>query len=326
LSLSFDTGENLNPEKTKKFQFTVTEKEKSERLDTYLSKMLHGYSRSLIQKYIQDHERFPVVVNDLPRKPHYRIQTGDRISVSIPEPVESTIEPAPIPLDILYEDNAILVINKQPGVPVHPSAGHTADTIVNALIHYLGEKGSLSSIGGELRPGIVHRLDKDTSGVLIIAKTDAAHRHLARQFAQRKTMKIYEAIVKGPVFPKEGVINTPIERSRKNRKKFTTTEKGRDSVTLYRVIDAKYDTSWVEFIPKTGRTHQIRVHALHIGHPIIGDTLYARKAYQSEYIALFAKKITIEHPSKGHPMSFTAPYPDHFTRLARNLGYTINKE
>lgn len=302
------------------------EKEKSERLDTYLSKMLKGYSRSLIQKYIQDHERLPVVVNDLPRKPNYRVQPGDSIIVSIPEPEKSAIEPAPISLDILYEDDTILVINKKPGVPVHPSPGHASDTIVNALIHHLGETGSLSSVGGELRPGIVHRLDKDTSGVLIIAKNDAAHQHLACQFAQRKTIKIYEALVKGTVFPKEGVINEPIKRSRNNRKKFTTAEKGRESVTFYRVIDAKYDTSWVEFTPKTGRTHQIRVHAVHFGHPIIGDPLYTRKAYQSEYIALFAKKITIVHPSKESPMTFTAPYPEHFIRLARSLGYTRIKE
>jgi 23S rRNA pseudouridine1911/1915/1917 synthase len=310
----------------KNFQFTVAENEKSERLDSYLSRLLKEYSRSLIQKYIQDRERVPVLVNDLPRKPNYRIHPGDRINVSIPEPEATAIKPADIFLDILYEDDTLLVLNKQPGVPVHPSAGHANDTIVNALVHYLGETGSLSSVGGELRPGIVHRLDKDTAGVLIVAKNDAAHQHLARQFAQRKIEKIYEALVKGAVFPNEGVINEPIRRSKTHRKKFITTESGRESVTFYRVIETKYDTSLVEFIPKTGRTHQIRVHALHIGHPIIGDPLYARKSHQSEYIALFAKKITIVHPSKGSPMTFAAPYPDHFTHLARRLGYSIIKE
>ncbi len=308
------------------FQFTVAENEKSERLDSYLSKLLKGYSRSLIQKYIQDRERVPVLVNDLPRKPNYRLHPGDKINVSIPEPEATAIEPANISLDILYEDDTLLVLNKQPGVPVHPSAGHANDTIVNALIHYFGETGSLSTVGGELRPGIVHRLDKDTAGVLVVAKNDATHHHLARQFAQRKIEKIYEALVKGTVFPKEGVIDEPIKRNKTHRKKFTTAERGRESVTFYRVIDTKYDTSWVEFIPKTGRTHQIRVHALHIGHPIIGDPLYARKSYQSEYIALFAKKITIVHPSKDSAMTFTAPYPAHFSLLAQNLGYSRIKE
>ena len=264
-----------------------------------------------------------ILVNGEQRKSHYKLKSGDRVEVTIPPPKETLLKPVEISIDVLYEDEDLLVINKQPGIPVHPSPGHDSDTIVNALLHYLGKTGKLSSIGGELRPGIVHRLDKDTSGVLIIAKNNMAHESLSSDFAGRRVTKTYEAFVKGVVRSDEGIIDKPIARSAKHRKKFTVTENGRDAVTHYRVIDRRNETSWLSLEPKTGRTHQLRVHLSHMGHPIIGDPIYARKAHQSEYIALVAKELTINHPKSGKPMTFKAPYPAHFIELANRYGYTL---
>jgi len=306
--------------------FHISEKDTHKRLDIFLTEKLAVLSRSLIQKYIQDEKTPCVLVNTARKKANYHLQKGDTVTVQIPEPKDSSLEPADISLNILYEDSDILVLNKQPGIPVHPSPGHTNDTIVNALIHYLGKTGSLSTIGGEKRPGIVHRLDKDTSGILLIAKNNRAHSNIAQQFSMRKTEKTYEAIVKGMVIPEQGIIDKPISRSTRNRKKFTTVETGRESITSYKVIDAKNETSWVQFIPKTGRTHQIRVHAASIGHPVIGDILYARKSHQAEYIALFAKEIKFTHLRTGLPMTFSAPYPKHFIELVKMLGYSLNSD
>ena len=224
---------------------------------------------------------------------------------------------------MLYEDESLLVINKQPGIPVHPSPGHASDTIVNALLHYFGKSGTLSNIGGELRPGIVHRLDKDTSGVLLVAKNNAAHEKISINFAERRVSKTYEAFVKGIVRPDTGVVDEPIARSVKHRKKFTVSEHGREALTHYRVIDSRRDTSWLSLNPKTGRTHQLRVHLSHIGHPIIGDPIYARKSHQSEFLALIAKELILEHPVSGKEVSFKAPYPPHFHELAERYGYKL---
>jgi 23S rRNA pseudouridine1911/1915/1917 synthase len=313
--------------------FTVLEAEAGRRLDVYLAERLERCSRSLIQKYIEDGA---VRVNAARRKPNYRIKSGDTVEVSIPEPKPVALVPTNIPLEILYEDDELLVINKPPGIPVHPGAGHGNNTITNALLHHIGESGSLSSIGGENRPGIVHRLDKDTAGVLVVAKTNHAHAHLSRQFAGRTTVKIYEAIVKGVLLPSSGVIDKPIARSPHNRKKFAVLEHGKEAVTLYEVLESRSGTSLVRFTPKTGRTHQLRVHAASLDHPILGDPLYSRKAHRAGAagggepartngtpgtIALFARSLTFRHPLTGELMTFTAPYPAHFTSLARRLGY-----
>jgi len=251
------------------------------------------------------------------------LKPGDVIQITIPPPKETHLIATDIHIDILYEDESMLVINKQPGIPVHPSPGHESDTIVNALLHYFGKSGTLSSIGGELRPGIVHRLDKDTSGVLIVAKNNAAHEKISLKFTERRVSKTYEAFVKGVVQPTIGVIDGPIARSVRHRKKFAVSEHGREAVTHYRVIDSRHETSWVRLNPKTGRTHQIRVHLSHIGHPIIGDPIYSRKAHQSEYLALFAKELTIVHPDTGKEVTFNAPYPTHFIELAKRYGYNM---
>jgi len=306
-----------------KLTLYVSEENEGKRLDIFLVENLPKISRSCIKKYFEPESQGVILVNSLPKKPHYHLKAGEIVEVTLPEPKPVELEPASINLDIIYEDADILVLNKAPGIPVHPGAGHVKDTIVNALLYYLEERGGLSTIGGEKRPGIVHRLDKDTSGVLVIAKNNPAHEYISRQFALREVQKLYEAVVKGVLIPREGTISKPIVRHPYNRKKFTISETGKEAITDYRVIDSKIDTSWVEFIPKTGRTHQIRVHASSIGHPIIGDPIYSRKANQwVEYIALFAKSVTLIHPKSGERKIFTAPYPEHFKKLLKLLGYT----
>jgi 23S rRNA pseudouridine1911/1915/1917 synthase len=307
------------------FLFRAHEKDRGKRLDLFLTECFPDLSRSQLQKYIQEQSQGGVLVNSLRKKPNYRLRSGDSVELRVPEPRDSTLAPAQMALDILYEDSDILVLNKQPGVPVHPSAGHADDTIVNALIHYLGHTGGLSTIGGEKRPGIVHRLDKDTSGVLLIARNNQAHSNLSRQFAQRKTTKVYEAIVKGRPEPPEGVITGSILRSPRNRKKFTVGKGGKEAITRYRVIDSINDSSWVRLMPETGRTHQIRVHCLSIGHPIVGDPLYSRKSIQVKYIALVARQISFTHPATGELLTFSAPYPEHFLQLGRSLGYAVDE-
>jgi 23S rRNA pseudouridine1911/1915/1917 synthase len=316
------TEEKLNRNsQEQRYNFTITQENCDKRLDLFLVEKLPELSRSHIQKYLQG-ERL-ILVNGSRRKPHYKLKQGDLVEVAIPPPKETHLTASDIHIDILYEDESLLVINKQPGIPVHPSPGHESDTIVNALLHYFGKSGTLSNIGGELRPGIVHRLDKDTSGVLLIAKNNAVHENLSIGFAERRVSKTYEAFVKGIVRPSSGMIDEPIARSVKHRKKYTVSEHGREAVTHYRVIDSRHETSWLNLNPKTGRTHQIRVHLAHIGHPIIGDPIYARKAHQSDYLALFAKELTIKHPDTDKDVTFTAPYPEHFMKLAARYGYNL---
>lgn len=288
----------------------------------FLSGRIEGISRSHIQKYIQPGSNL-ILVNSTLKKAHYRLKKNDIVDVTLPPPVELELCPAAIDLDILYEDEDLLVINKQAGVPVHPSPGHFDDTVVNALLHYLGKSGKLSNIGGKLRPGIVHRLDKDTSGVLLTAKSNLAHERVSRDFAARGVEKVYEAIVKGVLSPPEGRIDKPIARSATNRKKFAVSETGKQAITVYRTMDSRNDTTLVQLFPMTGRTHQLRVHLSSIGHPIIGDRIYSRKSHAVEYIALVAKELRIAHPLTGERLCFTAPYPAHFRELAGALGYSL---
>ncbi len=305
------------------FRFYISDSNVDKRLDVFLTQKLEGFSRSQLQKFIQNYKTSAVQVNTGNKKPNYQLKQGDIVEVNIPEPEEVSMQPLKIDLDVLYEDRDILVINKQPGIPVHPSAGHRNDTIVNALLYYLQKSGSLSNLGGEKRPGIIHRLDMDTAGVMVIAKNNPSHLNIARQFAQRKTKKIYEAILKGRLTPSEGTIDRPITRNARHRKKFTVGETGRPSVTRYRVIDSKNDSSWVEFRPVTGRTHQLRVHALSLGHPIVGDPIYARRSNSVPFLALVARSLTFHHPETGKPLKFTASYPAHFRNLGISLGYNI---
>lgn len=267
-----------------------------------------------------------VLLNGERCKAHRRLHPGDLVQVTVPPPRETGLMPADIPLRILYQDEDLLVINKQAGLPVHPSPGHDHDTLVNALLHRFGKQGALSDIGGELRPGIVHRLDKDTAGVMVVARSNRAHRKLSEDFARRRVRKVYEAIVKGEMAENRGIVDRPLARSGRDRKKFAVTPGGRRAVTEFRVKDRRGGTTWVTLLPSTGRTHQLRVHLAHLGHPILGDPVYARKSASTEYLALFSKEIEFAHPITGELLTFTAPYPPHFLDLAGRLGYRIEAD
>lgn len=296
------------------------------RIDRYLADRLQGaggpqsFSRSAVQRLL---EEGMVLLNGGRCAAHRRLKPGDLVQITVPPPRETGLLPADIPLHILYQDDDLLVIDKQAGLPVHPSPGHEQDTLVNALLHHFGETGMLSDIGGEHRPGIVHRLDKDTAGVMVVARTNQAHRGLSADFASRRVHKVYEAIVKGEMPDDRGTVDRPLARSLGNRKKFAVAAWGRRAVTEYRVLDRSSGTTRVELFPRTGRTHQLRVHLSHLGHPILGDPLYSRKSASIGHLALFAREIGFTHPVTGRVLTFSAPYPPHFLDLARRLGYRI---
>ncbi len=268
----------------KKTTIIVSDTTLLERIDKFLAKELSEITREYIQKLVKDQA---IVVNNKKTKASYVLRPGDIIDVSIPEAKKMELEAKNIPLDIIYEDKNIIVLNKAPGVVVHPAGSkYRENSLVNALLFHC-EK-SLSGISGVLRPGIVHRLDKDTSGLLVVAKNDAAHKYLMQQFKARTIQKIYIALVLGKLESKKGIINAPIGRHHKDRKKMGITYKeGREAVTKYEVIDDFKECSLVKIKLLTGRTHQIRVHFSSIGHPLVGDTLYgnikANDAFAKKY-------------------------------------------
>ncbi|MFW6180234.1 MAG: RluA family pseudouridine synthase [Spirochaetota bacterium] len=306
--------------------FRVAGGDAGARIDRYLADKLTeqggpgSFSRSAVQRLLDEGM---VLLNGGRCAAHRRLKPGDLVQVTLPPPRETGLRPADIPLDIMYQDGDLLVINKQAGLPVHPSPGHEQDTLVNALIHRFGETGMLSDIGGELRPGIVHRLDKDTAGVTVVARTNRAHRALSEDFASRRVRKVYEAIVKGEMRGDRGTVDQPLARSIRNRKKFAVAPWGRRAVTEYRVLERRGGTTWVELFPRTGRTHQLRVHLAYLGHPILGDPVYARRSSHAGCLALFARELGFTHPVTGRELTFTAPHPPHFLDLARRLGYRL---
>lgn len=290
------------------------------RLDAYISKEIEDLSRSMIQKLLEEDK---INVNGKIEKPSYKVQEGDIIEVSIEEPKEVKIEAQDIPLDIIYEDNDILVVNKQKGLVVHPANGNPDGTLVNAIMAHC--KDSLSGIGGELRPGIVHRLDKDTSGLLIIAKNDKAHIQVSEQIKNREVKKTYIALVRGTIAEDEATINMPIGRSTKDRKKMAVTKNGKDAVTHFRVLN-RYTTNkgsytLLEIKIDTGRTHQIRVHMAEIGHPVIGDSVYSngKNEFGVEGQCLHAKRLEFVHPITGKEMKLEAPLPEYFKKIVEQL-------
>lgn len=290
------------------------------RLDAYISKEIEDLSRSMIQKLLEDNK---INVNGKIEKPSYKVQEGDIIEVSIEEPKEVKIEAQDIPLDIIYEDNDILVVNKQKGLVVHPANGNPDGTLVNAIMAHC--KDSLSGIGGELRPGIVHRLDKDTSGLLIIAKNDKAHIQVSQQIKNREVKKTYIALVRGTIAEDEATINMPIGRSTKDRKKMAVTKNGKEAVTHFKVLN-RYTTNkgsytLLEIKIDTGRTHQIRVHMAEIGHPVIGDSVYSngKNEFGVEGQCLHAKKLEFIHPITGKEMKLEAPLPEYFQNIIDSL-------
>ncbi len=277
----------------------------AQRIDKYLGvKLGNLISRSGVKKLIEGEK---VLVNNKKIKAHYKLKENDIISLVVEEPSRMfSPKPADIPLEIIYEDDYLLVINKPAGLVVHPAPGHYDDTLVNALLFHAKR---ISDFNGALRPGIVHRLDKDTSGVLVVAKNNQTHKHLAEQFKEHSVKKVYIAIVKGRIEQEEGVIEAPISRSLFNRKKMAVSfASTRQAQTYYRALSRNNDFSILEIYPKTGRTHQIRVHFAHIGHPILGDKIYGGET-GGKYIsrqALHAKKISFIHPQTNKIVEFEA--------------------
>ncbi|SVD19984.1 uncharacterized protein METZ01_LOCUS372838, partial [marine metagenome] len=279
----------------RRLEFLVDSCHESLRLDVFLSEKQSKFSRSRLKKLI---EQGQASVNDSPAQAKYRVKTGDKIILSIPPPTSSGIEGESIPLKIIYEDDSMLAIDKPAGMVVHPAPGHIKGTLVNALLSYCSD---LSGIGGVERPGIVHRLDKDTSGIVLIAKNEIAHRALASQFKNRKVNKTYLALVRGIVKSASGIIETPIGRHKTNRKKMAASvNQARIAETRFEVLETLGHFSYIRLFPKTGRTHQIRVHLASIHHPVLGDKLYGGMITKP-YIkiarqALHAHKIEINHP------------------------------
>ncbi|GAX07871.1 ribosomal large subunit pseudouridine synthase D [Secundilactobacillus silagincola] len=283
------------------------------RLDKVVSDMMPDESRSQLKQAIDD-ER--VLVNQKVEKPKYKVQPGDQIEVTIPDPVALDLEPENIPLDIVYEDDDVIVVNKPAGMVVHPSPGHPDHTLVNALLYH----SPLSTINGTYRPGIVHRIDKDTSGLLMVAKNDNAHRSLAAQLKNKTNLREYIALVHGVIKQDKGVIDAPIGRSPKDRKRQAIVADGRHAVTHYQVLERYLNYTLISCWLETGRTHQIRVHMKSIGHPLAGDPLYGpRKTIAGSGQFLHAKKLGFRHPVTGKQLVFEAPLPDDFQRVINRL-------
>src|SRR5882724_8985295 len=287
--------------------FTVEVSRPLERLDTYLRGRFPAASRGAIQRLIEEGH---IRVNGLKVKPTHHPRAGEQVAVHWPEPRAAEAQPEEMPLDILFEDKDLLVLNKPPGLVVHPAAGHEEHTLVNALLHHCA--GTLSGIGGVARPGIVHRLDKETSGCLVVAKNDAAHRGLSKQFADRTVQKIYLALVTGRLRKPAGVIEEKIGRHPVHRQQMSATAlRGRAAKTEYRVVRWSEQASLVECWLHTGRTHQIRVHLHHLGHPVLGDKIYApRFAKDFPRQMLHAWKLGFRHPRTGDWKIFEATLPD----------------
>lgn len=296
----------------------VTEEGKDSRLDAFLSGQLEGLSRSYIQKVLKNGG---VTVNGKPAKSSCRIVTGDRIEIDVPEPEEPEILAEPMDLDILYEDRDIILINKPKGMVVHPAAGHYTGTLVNGLMAHCRE--DLSGINGVLRPGIVHRIDMDTTGVLIVCKNDAAHQSIAQQLKDHSITRKYYAIVHGVIKDDSGTINAPIGRHPTDRKKMSILSRnGRDAVTHYRVLQRFEKYTYVECQLETGRTHQIRVHMASIHHPLLGDAVYGPARCPIAGLqgqTLHAGVLGIVHPRTGEYMEFSAPLPEYFAQLLKKL-------
>lgn len=288
--------------------------EKSERLDVYLSEKLDK-TRSAVKKLVEDKN---VTVNGKVEKAGKTLKEGDEITVVLPDPVKLDLEAENIPLDIIYQDEDIAIINKPQGMTVHAGNGVHGSTLVNALLYHLD---SLSGINGVIRPGIVHRIDKDTSGLLVVAKNDAAHVSLSEQIKNKTCRRIYLALVEGVVKENDGVIDTFIGRSDKNRTMMAVKSDGRRAVTHYKVIRRYKDYTLMEFSLETGRTHQIRVHTKYLGHPVVGDPVYGYKTqkFRLNGQLLHAFRLELTHPKSGERRVFEAPLPDYFRAVLAKL-------
>ena len=298
-------------------EYFVTEETAGDRIDKFLAEQYENLSRSFLQKLLKSGE---VMVGGRPVKASYKVAEGDLISFEVPEAVEPEIVPEDIPLDILYEDHDVILVNKPKGMVVHPAAGHYTGTLVNALMFHCKE--DLSGINGVLRPGIVHRIDMDTTGVIIACKNDLAHNSIAAQLKEHSITRHYQAIVHGALKDDEGVIDEPIGRSPKDRKKMAVNyNNGKPAVTHYKVLTRFKDFTHIECRLETGRTHQIRVHMASIGHPLLGDAVYgpAKCPYKLQGQTLHAGILGFVHPRTGEYMEFSAPLPEYFEELLRKL-------
>ena len=282
------------------------------RIDVFAAENYEELSRSGLKKII---DAGGVTVNNKTVKAHYKLWTGDIVTMNIPESVPLEIIPQNIPLDILYEDDDVIVINKPQGMVVHPAPGHYTDTLVNALLYHCGD--SLSGINGIMRPGIVHRIDMDTSGVIMAAKNNNAHRSLALQLAEHSITRKYNAIVYNNIKEDEGTIDKPLGRNPSDRKKMAVVQGGRRAVTHYRVLDRLGKFTYIEAQLETGRTHQIRVHMTYAGHPLLGDSVYGPKKqpFNLKGQVLHARVLGFVHPVTGEYMEFESPLPEYFQKL-----------
>lgn len=286
------------------------------RLDKVCSEIFSDYSRSQIKQLIDGGN---ITVNGKTKKAKYKVKSGDVIRLEEPETKTLELRPENIPLDIVYEDDDVIVINKPQGMVVHPAPGHDDHTLVNALLYHC----PLSTINGTFRPGIVHRIDKDTSGLLMVAKNDKAHRFLAEQLKDKTNIREYVALVHGRIAEDEGTINAPIGRSLKDRKKQAVVKDGRNAVTHFEVLKRYRDYTLVKCILETGRTHQIRVHMKYIGHPLVGDPLYGpKKTIKGNGQFLHAGKLGFVHPTTGKLLIFEAPLPKIFQECLEKLDKT----
>ena len=300
-----------------KFCFTITEELEGERIDKCLSMLIDSLSRSFIQKMIKDDGFF---VNGKPVKANYKVKAEDEIIFELPDSVEPDIEPENIPLEVLYEDADIIIVNKPKGMVVHPAAGHYSGTLVNALMYHC--KDSLSGINGVMRPGIVHRIDMNTTGSLIVCKNDSAHEAIAAQLKEHSIKRAYHAIVIGELKEEEGIINKPIGRHPVDRKRMAVNDKnGKHAVTHYRVLQRFRGYTYIECILETGRTHQIRVHMASFGHPILGDDVYGPEKcpFHLQGQTLHAKTLGFVHPSTKEYIETDAPLPEYFVKLLEKL-------
>ena len=299
-------------------ELITVEDEAGERIDKFLSDELSDRSRSFLQKLIKEQY---VKVNDKPVKASYRLILGDTVSISFPEPEKPDIAAEDIPLDILYEDNDIIIINKPKQMVVHPPPGHYSGTLVNALLYHC--QGNLSGINGSLRPGIVHRIDMDTTGSLVVCKNDTAHQSLSAQLKEHSIQRVYEAIVHGILKEDTGCIDAPIGRHPTERKKMSTqTRNGREALTHYRVLERLGAFTHIQCRLETGRTHQIRVHMASLGHPLLGDSVYGPGKCPLSGLrgqTLHAGILGICHPRTGEYMEFSAPLPEYFGQLLDKL-------
>lgn len=309
------------------YRFEVSQENAGSRLDLFLSRMSLELSRNQVQRLIDNN---CILVNEKPQKASYRLRSKDQVLVSVPPAPPSQLEPEPLSLDVVFEDDHLIAINKPPGLVVHPATSHRTSTLVHGLLHHCDH---LADLGGPLRPGIVHRLDKDTSGIIVVAKENSAYRHLSRQFKEKLVYKEYSALVYGHLRQSSGQFTDPIRRHPKNRKKMGIIAGGREASTLWWLELLFGEVSLVKVVIKTGRTHQIRVHFAHARHPVVGDATYGGKkrvkSVQNPLMRarlskvkrqmLHARRLALEHPATGETLDLSAPLPEDMSELIEFL-------